>query len=914
MLTVSLVRRPLPDRGGTVSMPGLTGTATVLRDDQGVPQIYADNAEDLFRVQGYVNAEDQFFQMDLRRHITAGRLSELVGANEDALTADKLVRTLGWRDVAQQEYAKASEDTRAYLQAYADGVNAYIEGRSKSELSVSYTVLEQKNDLADIEPWTPVDSLAWLKAMAWDLRSNYDEELNRAQALNTVRNVDRVEQLFPSYPYTEHATIISGAAADGNQSIDSGDTGDHQGSATGPDGTDPGTTDPNIADPDATATPSVTATDGATDGVTPTSTDATSTDDASASLVPKSLSSSAAATGTAQDTAEVFESEAAQEVFEAAGNALDSLPSILGGSDEGNGSNSWVVAGDLTESGLPLLANDPHLGVSMPGVWTQVGLHCTTVGDDCPFDVSGYAFAGMPGVVVGHNARISWGLTNLAPDVSDFYLEKVSGDTYVQDNKTKQLTTRTETIQVAGADPVTIEVRSTDHGPLISDVLSDVAKAGQTAPVPGEKVLRSSTYAVALDWTALTPGKGMDAIFALDVADDFSSFRKAVLKLDVPAQNVIYADVDGNIGYQSSGRVPLRGEGGDGAKVPSDGTWPQIGWDSSYDWTGYVKKKDLPWEENPEEGYIVAANQAVIGPDGTAQLTRDWDYGYRSQRIRDLIDNATGTHPITVDDMRTIQNDTYNPIAALLVPRLLKLADTTDEFTQSGVELLEGWDYTQPTDSAAAAYFNTVWATLLDLTFSDELPEGFRPDGGDRWFEVVRQLLKEPKDEWWDDGRTDALVESRDEVLRNALTNARLELTQRLGKDPSKWEWGKLHRVTLKQTPLGTDGVPGLIQKLFNRGPYEAPGGSSVVDAFSWDASAGDFSVTAAPSMRMIIDLSNLDNSRWVNQTGISGHPWDKYYDNQVSTWLKGGDYAWSFTEDAVRAAADEEQSFEPES
>ncbi len=217
--------------------------------------------------------------------------------------------------------------------------------------------------------------------------------------------------------------------------------------------------------------------------------------------------------------------------------------------------------------------------------------------------------------------------------------------------------------------------------------------------------------------------------------------------------------------------------------MPADGTWPQIGWDSRYDWTGYVKKKNLPWVENPKSGYIIAANQAVTGQDSTAQLTTDWDYGYRSQRILDLIKKAHAQHPITIQDMRDIQNDTYNAIAPVLVPRLLALEDTTDEFTRQGVDLLKGWDYTQPTDSAAAAYFNEVWAKLLDLTFSDELPEGFRPDGGDRWFEVVTELLKDPKDEWWDDGRTDDVVESRDEVLRRAMTSARLELTQRLGKD-----------------------------------------------------------------------------------------------------------------------------------
>ncbi len=173
-------------------------------------------------------------------------------------------------------------------------------------------------------------------------------------------------------------------------------------------------------------------------------------------------------------------------------------------------------------------------------------------------------------------------------------------------------------------------------------------------------------------------------------------------------------------------------------------------------------------------------------------------------------------------------------------------------------------------------------------------------------------LMDDPKDEWWDDGRTDAVVESRDEVLRRALTQARLELTQRLGKDPDKWRWGKLHRVTLEQTPLGGEGLPSLLRELVNQGPYEAPGGSSIVNAFSWDASAGDFSVTAAPSMRMIVDMSNLDNSRWVNQSGVSGHPLDKHYDDQVGAWLKGEDFAWPFTADAVKAASDQEQTFKP--
>jgi penicillin G amidase len=861
ILAITFIRKPLPERGGTVSLPGLQGKVTVLRDDRAVPQIYADNPEDLFRVQGYVNAQDRFFQMDLDRHVTAGRLSELVGKNADALRSDALVRTLGWRTVAEQEFQQVSASTRKYLEAYADGVNDYLRGRSASQLSLSYTVLGRSHPLSQIEPWTPVDSLAWLKAMAWDLRSNYDEELQRARAITTVRDISRVEQLYPPYPAEAHKPILPGPS--GSKS-------------------------------------------------------------SSASLIPRAAAAEASdskaktgkpATGKPSDPdglAAAIESQAAQQVFTAADQAVNSLPDLVGSTD-GIGSNSWVVGGELTASGVPLLANDPHLQVSMPGVWTQVGLHCTKVSASCPFDVAGFGFAGMPGVVIGHNARIAWGLTNLYPDVTDFYLERIFGNQVEVDGKLKPLTEHKETIFVAGSDPVTILVRSTSHGPVLSDVLDDVGQAGRSAPVAGEKIKRSTNYAVSLAWTALKPGHAMDALMGLDVATNFDQFRTAALKLDAPAQNLVYADVDGNIGYQAPGRIPIRGPGRSDSPVPSDGTWPHPGWDSAYDWKGSVPVSKLPWVENPPEGFIVAANQAVTGPDGSVKFTSDWDYGYRSQRIRDLLTAAAKNgHRLTVADMRVIQGDTTNGIAPTLVPLLLKVKGE-DKFTQDAVDLLKHWDYTQPTDSAAAAYFNVVWVTILNLTFSDELPEGFKPDGGDRWFEVVKTLLNDPDDSWWDDRLTPDVVESENEVFRLALSQARLQLTSTLGKDPKRWEWGRLHRVTLEQTPLGGSDSPSILHKLFNRGPYEAPGGSSIVNAFSWDAASGTFNVTSAPSMRMIVDLSDLDNSRWVNQTGISGHPGDSHYGDQIHAWLHGDDYPWPFTARAIRSANEDEQDFTPE-
>ncbi|MFP5347368.1 MAG: penicillin acylase family protein [Actinomycetes bacterium] len=579
----ALVRRPLPDYSATVKIPGLGAKVEVLRDDRGVPQVYADNPVDLFRAQGYVTAQDRFFQMDYRRHVTAGRLSELVGEDQDALQADRLVRTLGWRRVAEAELPLLAPETREYLQAYADGVNDYIAERSPSDLSVAYTILGTRVDLERIEPWDPVDSLAWLKALAWDLRANYDEELGRALAYGAVGDEDQVAQLYPDYPYARNAPIIpaeqqtQGAALAG-----------------------PARADGHEAPPPA----------GRTAGDA-SSRSSTADDGLLAALRP------------------------AAPALESARAALDAVPDLVGAGD-GVGSNSWVISGEHTKTGMPLLANDPHLAPQVPSTWYQVGLHCRTVDDRCPFDVAGFSFAGLPGVVIGHNQSIAWAMTSMGADVTDFFLERVNGDTYLRDGAQVPLDVRTEQIKVAGGATRTVTIRSTVHGPLLSDVLPDVREAGRTTLVPPNAPIQGSGYEVSLAWTALTPGRTADAIFALDSARGWDDFRAAAALFEVPAQNLLYADTEGNIGYQAPGKIPVRKPG----TLPGqqDGTWPRAGWDSGWDWAGYISFDDLPRTFNPPEGFIVAANQAVTGPGYPYVLTRDFDYGYRSQRIRTVIE------------------------------------------------------------------------------------------------------------------------------------------------------------------------------------------------------------------------------------------------------------------------------------
>jgi penicillin G amidase len=827
VLTVVAVRRPLPETSGSIQVEGLSASVEVIRDGNGIPQIYADTSADLMRAQGYVHAQERFYEMDIRRHVTAGRLSELFGST--TLGTDKAIRTMGWRRVAEQELALISPDTRAALEAYAEGVNAYLATHTPSQISVEYTILRASGLAYQPEPWNPVDSLAWLKAMAWDLRGNMDDEVDRV-LLAVNHDQQQVDQLYPAYPLANHAPIVSGGAVvDGVF---------EQGAAAGE------------------------------------------------TRNPKRPAYTAGQLGALRDVH----------------RALRSVPALMGtgtaGAD-GLGSNSWVVDGEHSATGKPLLANDPHLGVSLPGIWFQVGLHCRTIGPLCPFEVSGFSFSGVPGVVIGHNATIAWGFTNLGPDVTDLYLEKVQGATWLYQGRYRPLRRRQETIKVRGAEDFALTVRSTRHGPLLSDVSTELSTIGANADAPAGPD-RGNGFAVALEWTALHPAPTADAILELATASNWSEFRVAASKFAVPAQNLVYADTEGHIGYQAPGRIPIRKSGNDGRQ-------PAAGWLPENDWTGtYVPFAALPHVLDPDEGFIATANQAVIGPGYDYFLTSDWDYGYRSQRIRDRL---TEEGELSIQEMSDLQLDTYNAMAPTLVPYLLDV-DLPAGYDSEGQRLLEDWDFTQPADSAAAAYYNVVWKNVLQLTFHDELRESLWPDGGSRWWLAVGRLLKKPSDPWWDDRGTEDVVETRDDILEAALLEARDELTRREALDPGEWTWGRLHRLDLHNSTLGESGV-GPVERLLNRNGYQVGGGSSIVDATGWDAGEG-YDVTSAPSMRMVVSLADFDDSRWINLTGVSGHPTSGHYTDQTDLYVAGKTLAWAFGREAVEAAAERRLTLVP--
>ena len=841
----SIIGRSEPTVSGSARLAGLSGEVKVVRNELGVPDIYADSSQDLFMAQGYVSAQDRFFQMDLRRHITAGRLSELVG--KAGVDSDKVIRTLGWRRVAEAELPTLDPTTRQYLQSYADGVNAWIHSRSStSAMALEYPILARSNGDYTVEDWTSLDSLTWLKAMAWDQRSDYSDEITRAQLAGRM-SVKQISDIYPPYPSDLHQPILGG------------DDWPPAASSTGSTGS-------NSAVPQSLAGPALAT--------------------AREAAVPQGVSALPAVSG-----------PGSQAAYAGVQAALAAVPQLVGRGD-GVGSNSFVVGGARTSTGKPLLANDPHLATGIPGIWTQVGLHCRTVSAACPFDVSGFSFAGMPGVIIGHNQSIAWGLTNLGPDVSDFYLEQLQGDTTLRDGSWVPLQTRTETIKVAGGADRTIKVRSTVHGPVLSDVLSDVRAGGASAPVTGGDP--NASYAVSLAWTGLVPNKTADALFEIDKAADFADFRNAAKDFAVPSQNLVYADTAGHIGYQAPGLVPVRASAFVGAPP---GYWPAPGWTSSYDWKGWVPFAQMPWVEDPKDGFIVTANQAVTR-GSVPYLTTEWDYGYRSQRIRDLL---IGDTDVTPTAMSRIQMDTKNTFAPTLVKALLAVDVKDDPFTREGQDLLRTWDYTTPADNsdsgAAAAFFNAVWANLLRLTYDDELPPDAQASGGSQWMQAMTVMLGNPRSGWWDNKSTPGITEGKDEILRQALVSARLKLTEILGKDPGEWRWGKLHQLVLQHPVLGGDTVAGPVRWAFNHGGIELPGGSSIVDANGWDASQG-YAVTTAPSMRMVVDLDRLDASTWVNQTGQSGQPFSDHYDDQVDAWAKGEQYPWAFGTDAVDDAS----------
>jgi len=752
------VRRPWPQTDGTVQADGLQAEVTVIRDQWGVPHIYASNTHDLFFAQGYVHAQDRFWQMEFWRRIGSGRLAEILG--ESALDSDIFIRTLGWHRTAARELELLDDETRAVLEAYAEGVNAYI-STHRGQLGLEFTILGLTGVEVEPEPWTPLNTVTWAKVMAWDLGGNMGDELLRAHIAARMGTGD-IGTLMPPYP------------------------------------------------------------------------------DDYPVIVPHPLTGATL-----------------QAVPEAAFTTH-----VLGSGDD-LGSNNWTVAGSRTETGMPILANDPHLGIQMPSIWYEIGLHCEPVGPDCPYNVVGTSFASTPGIIIGHNDRIAWGVTNLGPDVQDLFIERVNPENpnqYEYQGEWVDMEIVREEIAVAGEDePVVVFARITRHGPIINDVVGGAEKEWSFGWQP-----------LALSWTALQPGTLLKSVLLLDRARNWEEFREALSCWDVPSQNFVYADVEGNIGYQAPGRIPIRASG--------DGSIPVPGWTGEYEWVDYIPFDELPRAFNPPEGYIVTANNAVVGPDFPYFISMDWAPGYRARRIVELIEADPS---LSLEDMQAIQGDSSPVWAQDVLPYLRSLSSDDPRLSQA-LDLLRSWDGQAVRDSAGAALFEAFRLHLVDLTFGDELGEQLLRRARGSGMVALLDFLPDPNSPWFDNVDTPE-TETRDEIVLQALEEAVEELTETLGADMTRWRWGDLHTATFENQSLGQSGI-GPIEALFNRGPVPVDGTIATVNNTGYSP-GNPYGVSIVPSYRQIIDLADFTRSVSMHTTGQSGHPFHRHYDDMIDPW-----------------------------
>ncbi|MEZ4666841.1 MAG: penicillin acylase family protein [Anaerolineae bacterium] len=840
-------RGPLPQHEGTitiktenltvnaeaVSISGLTDKVDIVRDNWDIPHIYASNSHDLFFAQGFTQAQDRWWQMEFARHIGSGTIQELTGQNDNVMGQDVFIRTVGWRRAAELDYATYDESGKAVLQAFADGVNAYILNRPASELAMEYNVLGITGVKIPIQPWTPVDTAVWAKVMAWDLSGNRSEELLRSK-LYAELGKELTDEFMPPYPFDQ------------------------------PDGKKPTilqAEDLPIDDSSLTAH---------------------TVDTAGIVGVDTTLAGGISATSA------LFKSE----------------PDI--------GSNNWVIGGKLTASGKPMLANDPHLSIQMPSIWYEVGLHCQTVSDACPYDVTGFALPAAPGVIIGHNSRIAWGVTNVGPDTQDLYTIKVNPDNPLQyewNGEWRDMTVHDEVIHFGdSADTVTIQVRETHLGPIINDnELDDNAKP----------MGFNNTDPMAFHWTATVErSQLLEAVLTIDRAANWEDFRAGARLWDVPSQNLIFADVDGNIGYQTPGNIPIRAAGHSGL-LPVDGTTDK------YEWKGYIPFDDLPRIYNPERGYIATANQAVVpleyydqlkeklgdqfGADSNYFISQEWDYGYRAERINELI-QTTGPH--TAETITAIQGDD-KIISAGEIASYLNAVDIGDAKYNEARDWMLNWDFQMTMDSQQAGLYAYFWWRLGEDIFHDQTKDIAGPNESSQGMWAVNLLVQKPDDGWWDDINTTDKTETRDDILVRAFKEAYDQIVKDKGEDRTNWVWGKIHTATFVSNPLGQSGID-VIENMVNRGPVETSGGGSIVNATSWDYDSNGFKVRALPSMRMIVDLGDLSLSESIHTTGQSGHPFSPHYGDMIDLWRNIQYHPMLWTADQINNAAAERLTLTP--
>jgi penicillin G amidase len=785
--------RPLPHLDGTATLPGLQKDVTVERDRWGVPHIRASSVQDLAEAQGYVMAQDRLWQMDLLRRISRGQLSEILGPA--TLKRDEEFRTFGFGRAAERDLALMDAEPRGIMEAYARGVNRFIEEHANN-LPMEFSLLHYKP-----QPWRLTDTLVISGYMYRTLTNTWERKISRATVTARV-GYDRAKELFSQEAPMDHFVI-------GDPNVPN-------------DGSQKTHVDTDDKDDD----------DDATDGVIKASTVG-----AASGPLPEEFPDLTSELTTA---AGAYADESAREIR------------------QGLGSNNWVVSGSHTANGKPLLANDTHLELWMPPIWYEA--HLTAPG----WNVIGFALPGAPLIVIGHNDRIAWGFTNNGADVQDLYVETfnpAAPDEYRVRGEWTKAQVFDEVIHVKGGADEHFRVVATRHGPIVR---------------------REGGKAYALRWTATEPGGLSNTYLWLGKAKNWEEFRNTMKRAWGPAQNAVYADVDGNIGYVMAAKVPLRRRGHNEVPVPGDV--------DDYEWTGYIPFDQLPQALNPDSGLIATANGRVVGPNYKPYLTDRWEEPYRTARIYDLLHDK---HDLRPEDMLKVQTDTYSYPHAFLADQLstaIKSVKPKDERAKKLIEGLKDWNGIADAESPEVPFLDATRRAALVLILEPYL-------GSEttlyewRGLSFLQKVLTERPRKW-----LPSPFKAYDELLIAAADRGIARLEEQT-KSPriEDWAWKKFDSLDMLH-PLG-----------------RSPGNSRwSTQRLLWDflsitdqpQSGTAQSVRAAtqhhgPAMRFVANLANWDESIMLLPAGQSGQPGSRHYADQFASWYEGKPIYQAFSDGA---------------
>jgi len=775
-VTHEALRATIPPLDGTVKLAGLDGAVEVVRDSLGIPHIKAGSVHDAFFAQGFVHAQDRLWHMEYDRRRAAGRWAECVGPA--GVDQDILTRRLGLATSAKADYAALNAEARAVLEAYAAGINVFIQ--TTPALPIEYQLLGETP-----EPWEPWHSCAVFK-VRHAMMGAFGSKLWRLRLLKSLGAgwVDRLR------------------------------------TASGEDS-------PLMVPPGATY-------EDVPDGI-------------------------------------------------GASESLTAL--VLGLGDVDGGSNNWVLHGSRTASGKPLLAGDPHRAIDVPNVYYQNHIMCPE------FDAIGYSFVGSPGIThFGHNEHVAWGVTTANSDSRDFFIEKFApGDPsrYAFKGEWLPAKQRRETITVRGADPVEVEVTTTQHGPV---VIGDPA----------------SGWALALAYASIRePNCTFDALLPMLRAQTVDELDEAKRSWVDPDNNFVMADTSGNIGYLTRGQIPVRS---------MENAWlPVPGWTGEHEWQGLVPFEEMPRARNPEQGFIATANQRIVGPDFPHHISLDWAPPYRAARVNARLRPLTAATPA---DMAVVHADTVSiPSQAFI--NLARAIKPQNAASSEARDRVLAWDGTmRPTDVGATLY--AVWREEITAAIlANPLFAPLAATGGvwalqpaqdvslaQRFRNVFYGLLVQrdasvlPPGETWES------------IGATALSAAVAWLTETLGADQGTWEWQRIHR-TRPRHPLSAT-FPEAAELLDPPSVGVGGDGDTPQNGTFACLDAHDFTITASSVTRYCFDLSDWDASGWTSPLGASGHPGSPHYADQVTAWSEQRLFPMLYTWARIEADAESRQRLAP--